>query len=234
MRINKYLSSCELGSRRKVEEFVLNKKVKINDIIITDLAYDVKDGDIVKYNGNVVTPQTNKVYIMLNKPRCYITSLKDEKDRNIVTNLLKGVREKVFPVGRLDYNTEGLLILTNDGDFANSIIHPSSEIQKTYEVKTKVLLTNKELSSVRKGMTIDGVKYLPAKIEFMQTDQEYFVYNVTIIEGKNREIRRIFESMKVKSYSLKRLSIGSLKLGNLETGKYKYLHENQIRLVLGR
>ena len=231
MRINKYLSSCELGSRRKVEEFVLAGKVSVNDKIIKDLACDVGDKDIVKYNGKIVHPVDKKIYIMLNKPRCYITSLKDEKDRKVVTDLLKGVKQKVFPVGRLDYNTEGLLLLTNDGDWANNIIHPSNHIYKTYEVKLKVVLSGKELNQMRKGMTIDGVQYLPAKVELIKSDEEYMYYNVTIMEGKNREIRRIFESFKVKIYSLKRISIGGLKLDDLQEGKYKYLNDVEKNLV---
>lgn len=231
MRINKYLSSCELGSRRKVEEFVLTGKVSVNDKVVKDLACDVGGNDIVKYNGKIVHPVDKKIYIMLNKPRCYITSLKDEKDRKVVTDLLKGVKQKVFPVGRLDYNTEGLLLLTNDGNWANNIIHPSNHIYKTYEVKLKVVLNGKELNQMRKGMNIDGVQYLPAKVELIKSDEEYMYYNVTIMEGKNREIRRIFESFKVKIYSLKRISIGGLKLDDLPEGKYKYLNDVEKNLV---
>lgn len=231
MRINKYLSSCELGSRRKVEEFVLTGKVSVNDKVVKDLACDVGGNDIVKYNGKIVHSVDKKIYIMLNKPRCYITSLKDEKDRKVVTDLLKGVKQKVFPVGRLDYNTEGLLLLTNDGNWANNIIHPSNHIYKSYEVKLKVVLNGKELNQMRKGMTIDGVQYLPAKVELIKSDEEYMYYNVTIMEGKNREIRRIFESFKVKIYSLKRISIGGLELDDLPEGKYKYLNDVEKNLV---
>ena len=137
----------------------------------------------------------------------------------------------MFPVGRLDYNTQGLLLLTNDGDWANNIIHPSKHIYKTYEVKLKVILTNKELGLIRKGMLIDGIKYLPAKIEMSHNDEDYCYYHITIMEGKNREIRRIFESMKVTIYSLKRLSIGDLELGDLQEGKYVYLDDKQKDLV---
>ena len=231
MRINKYLSSCELGSRRKVEEFIKSKEVMVNDSILTDLSYDVKDDDIVKFKGKIVKPQEKKVYIMLNKPKCYITSLKDEKDRKIVTDLLKGVKEKVFPVGRLDYNTQGLLLLTNDGIWANNIIHPSKHIYKTYEVSLKVMLTGKQLNQIRKGMVVDEEKYLPAKIDLVSSDDEFNVYHITIMEGKNREIRRIFESMNVKIYALKRIAIGGLLLGDLQEGKFKFLNEKEVNLV---
>lgn len=234
MRINKYLASCELGSRRKVEELILSGKIEVNGKILDSLSYDVKESDVVKYNGKVIHLQENKVYIMLNKPRCYITSLKDEKDRKVVTDLLKNLRVKVFPVGRLDYNTQGLLLLTNDGDWANKIVHPSNHIYKTYEAKLKVVLTGKELNQIRKGMIIDDVNYLPAKIEQVSSDDEYNYYNITIMEGKNREIRRIFEFFKVKIYALKRISIGELQLADLQEGKYRYLSETEKNLVFER
>ena len=156
MRINKYLAICELGSRRKVEEFIKLGQIKVNDNVITDFSYDVKDSDKVYFKGQLLFQQTKKVYIMLNKPKCYITSLKDEKDRKIVTDLLIDVKEKVFPVGRLDYNTEGLLLLTNDGDWANEITHPSKHIPKTYEVKLKYPLTSKQAMQINNGILIDG------------------------------------------------------------------------------
>lgn len=231
MRINKYLASCELGSRRKVEEYVKAKKIVINNQVVTDLTYDVKENDIVLFNGKRVFPERHKVYLMLNKPKCYITSLSDEKDRKVVMTLLKGVKEKVFPVGRLDYNTEGMLLLTNDGEWANNIIHPSKHIYKTYEVKVKVILTNKELNSIRKGVQLEGIKYLPAKIDLVDRDENYNYYHITIIEGKNREIRNIFESINVKVFALKRISIGALELGDLSEGKYRYLNKDEQKMV---
>ena len=203
MRINKFLASCGLGSRRKVEDLITSGKIFVNNEICKVLSYDVQEGDKVAYNNKIVTPVKDKVYIMLNKPKCYITSLSDEKDRKIVLDLLKDVKTKVFPVGRLDYNTEGLLLLTNDGDFANSIIHPSQHIAKTYEVKTKVIPTNKQLNSLRNGIVIDGKKTLPAKVQIVGQDEEFCIIHITIYEGRNREIRKMFESLKIKIYNLK-------------------------------
>ena len=231
MRINKYLASCELGSRRKVEEFIVQGKVTINGAVVTELGYDVLDTDIVKYNGTVVKPQTNKVYIMLNKPKCYITSKKDEKDRRIVMDLIKSCKEEVFPVGRLDYNTEGLLLLTNDGEWANNITHPSKNISKTYEVKTKYMLTQKQIKQLSNGIVIEGKKTLPAVVELKGKDGEYFVTHITIFEGRNREVRKMFEAIMLKIYNLKRLSIGALKLNDLQMGKFRYLNKNEINLV---
>ena len=231
MRINKYLAACELGSRRKVEEYILAGKITINGAICKDLAYDVSDNDVVLFNGKEINPIKDKVYIMLNKPKCYITSLKDEKDRRVVTDLLKSVKVKVFPVGRLDYNTEGLLLLTNDGDWANSITHPSKHICKTYEVKLKYMPTNKQLNMLKSGIVIDGKKTLPAKVSLIDQDENYYYLNITIYEGRNREIRKMFEALNLKICNLKRLSIGELQLGNLEMGKFKYLSNKDKDLV---
>lgn len=231
MRINKFLAGAGIGSRRKVEEYILAGKVSINGQIVTELGYDVKDDDKVKYNGKLLSVDEKKTYIMLNKPKCYITSLSDEKGRKVVTDLLKGIKERVFPIGRLDYNTEGLLLLTNDGDMANNIIHPSSEIGKTYEVKVKYNPTTKQLNEIRRGIVIDGKRTLPAKAEVVDYEDPYYIIHVTIYEGRNREIRKIFEYLNLKIYNLKRLSIGGLSLGDLEMGKYKILSEREINKV---
>lgn len=231
MRINKYLATCELGSRRKVEEYIKLGQIIINDKIVTDLSFDVKENDKVCFKNRIIKPQSHKVYIMLNKPKCYITSLKDEKDRKVVIDLLKEVNEKVFPVGRLDYNTEGLLLLTNDGDWANEITHPSKHIAKTYEVKIKHPLTSKQAMQINNGIMIDGRKTLPAKVKLINQSEDFFIYNITIFEGRNREIRKMFEFLNLKIYNLKRISIGSLLLGNLKEGKYRYLNSKEKDLV---
>ena len=231
MRINKYLASCELGSRRKVEDLIKNNKIKVNNQIINDMSYDIKNTDIVEYNNTIIRPQLNKIYLMLNKPKCYITSLKDNQNRKVVMDLLKGVKEKVFPVGRLDYNTQGLLLLTNDGEWANNITHPSKHIEKTYQVKLKVLLTNNQLKMIRLGIKYGNIKYLPATIKLKSIEDNFYIYEITIFEGKNREIRNIFETLKVKIYSLKRIAIGNLKLGDLKEGKYRYLTQEEINFI---
>lgn len=231
MRINKFLASAGVGSRRKVEEYILDKKITVNGNVITELGYDVKDNDKVCFNGKPLSIEEKKTYIMLNKPKCYITSLSDEKGRRVVTDLLKGVKERVFPIGRLDFNTEGLLLLTNDGDMANNIIHPSSQIGKTYEVKLKYNPTNKQLNDLRRGIVIDGKRTLPAKAEVISFEEPYYILHITIFEGRNREIRKMFEYLNLKIYNLKRISIGGLRLGNLEMGKYKILSEKEINKV---
>ena len=231
MRINKYLATCGLGSRRGVEELIKKGDISVNGKVVTDLSYDISSTDLVKYKGKPVNLVEDKVYIMLNKPKCYITSTKDEQGRKVVLDLLKGCKYKVFPVGRLDYNTQGLLLLTNDGDWANDIIHPSKHISKTYVVTTKYMLTNKQLNQVRNGIVIDGKRTLPAKIELVDKDDSLFYYHITIYEGRNREIRKMFEFLGLKIYSLQRIQIGLLELGLLEEGKYRYLDKKEIKMV---
>lgn len=231
MRINKYLATCGLGSRRGVEELIKKGDISVNGKVVTDLSYDISSNDLVKYKGKPVNLVEDKVYIMLNKPKCYITSTKDEQGRKVVLDLLKGCKYKVFPVGRLDYNTQGLLLLTNDGDWANDIIHPSKHISKTYVVTTKYMLTNKQLNQVRNGIVIDGKRTLPAKIELVDKDDSLFYYHITIYEGRNREIRKMFEFLGLKIYSLQRIQIGLLELGSLEEGKYRYLDKKEIKMV---
>ncbi len=235
MRINKYLAMCELGSRRKVESLVLNGEISVNDKLVLDLSFIVQDGDIVKHKNKLLSPQKNKVYYMLNKPKCYITSLSDDRGRKTVMTLLSGVVYSIFPVGRLDYNTEGLLILTNDGDFANSVVHPSAKIGKTYEVITARPLLSQEITKLSRGVVIDGVKTLPAKVGSsvqIKTDNEHqYRTNITIFEGRNREVRKMFKAVNAKVYGLKRVAIGSLFLGDLKVGKYRKLQSSEIELI---
>lgn len=233
MRINKFLAQCGLGSRRKVESLIIDKKILINNQVITNLSYDVKECDIVKFENKILKPSDDKVYIMLNKPKCYICSSSDENGRKIVGDLIK-IKEKIFNVGRLDYNTEGLLLLTNDGDFANSIIHPSKHINKTYEVILKSKPTPNEINLIRNGIIIDGVKTLPAIVSKIENLENSYRLYITIFEGKNREIRNIFSSVHHKILNLKRVAIGGLELGNLQVGKYKFLNNNDLNKIFER
>ena len=169
MRINKYLASCGICSRRNAEELIISGKIMINGKVVTDLSTIVSDNDVVMYNGKKVSLELNKVYLMLNKPKCYICSLKDEKDRLTVLKLTKGIKERIFPIGRLDYNTEGLLLLTNDGDFANQVIHPRHHIAKTYNLTINGILNKEQLRMIETGIVLDdGIKTLPAKYKITE------------------------------------------------------------------
>lgn len=232
MRINKYLASCELGSRRSVEELILNNKVKVNDILVNNLSFKIFSGDVVKVNNKIVTPQQNKVYIMLNKPKGYITTTNEQFNRPYVLQLLQNVQEKVYPVGRLDYNTEGLLLLTNDGDFANKVISPKNEIEKEYEVIFSDLNSEKQLQKLQSSMEIDGYKIKPAIItNFNKINSNKFKLNIIIHEGRNRQIRKMFELANLKITNLKRVRIGKLLLNNLPIGKFELLTKEEINKI---
>ena len=231
MRINQYLASCGVASRRKAEEFVKQGLVCINDKVVEELGTVVGEGDVIKLQGKVVKPQENKVCIMLNKPKGYITAVTDDRGRPTVMKLLPKMKERVFPIGRLDFNTEGLLLLTNDGELANNITHPTKHIAKTYEVLLKVKPSTEALQKLRNGVELDGVKTLPALISKPKSADGLFKLEITIHEGKNRQVRRMFESIGVRVFALKRISIGGLKLGDLELKKCKYLSEDEIKTI---
>ena len=231
MRINQYLASCGVASRRKAEEFVKQGLVCINDKVVEELGTVVGEYDVVKLQGKVVKPQENKVCIMLNKPKGYITAVTDDRGRPTVMKLLPKMKERVFPIGRLDFNTEGLLLLTNDGELANNITHPTKHIAKTYEVLLKVKPSTEALQKLRNGVELDGVKTLPALISKPKSADGLFKLEITIHEGKNRQVRRMFESIGVRVFALKRISIGGLKLGDLELKKCKYLSEDEIKTI---
>lgn len=232
MRINQYLASCGICSRRKAEELIKNNLIKVNGVVNNVLSTDIKVGiDKVEYKGKLVKPEEKKVYLMLNKPKGYLTSVSDDRGRPTVLKLIKDVNERIFPVGRLDYNTEGLLILTNDGEFANSITHPSKHISKTYEVLLKQKPMVDKLQELRNGIEIDGEKTLPAYISKPRCVDGLYLLEVTIFEGKNRQVRKMFEAIGYKVFSLKRIAVGKLTLQNLPLKAYKHLTEDDIKLI---
>ncbi len=233
MRINKYLAQCNISSRRKVEEFITSGKVMVNDVVVTNLATQILSTDIVKVDGIIVKPTNVKIYFLLNKPIGYITTVSDEQGRHTVLDLIERTTERIFPVGRLDCNTEGMLILTNDGDFANKLIHPSKEIDKVYEVTVKYQPSIDQFTQLEKGVVIDDFLTSPSKISNKQKlDNGWYRFNITIHEGKNRQVRKMMQAVGVKVMALKRIKIGSLPLGNLPTGKYRKLTKQELDLLL--
>ncbi|MCH5351212.1 MAG: rRNA pseudouridine synthase [Clostridiales bacterium] len=227
MRINKYLSSCGIDSRRKCEQLVIDGRVKINGKKITDLATDVNDYDIVEVDGHYVTLKDKKTYIMLNKPKGCVTTVSDDKGRKTVLDFVK-VKTRVYPVGRLDYDTEGLLLLTDDGDLANIIMHPRNAVRKTYSVRVEGELTDPELKKIRNGVEFEGVKYSPAEVKVVGVEKGETKLTVTVAEGKNHEIKKILEAVGKTVSFLKRVSIGDLKVGGLKRGEWRYLKPEEI------
>lgn len=238
MRINRYIALCGVSSRRGAEELVKTGRVKVNNKTVTELATDIDlDNDTLTVDGIKIQPVNRFIYIMFNKPKGCISTLSDDKGRRTIMDYLTDLEDKrIFPVGRLDYDTEGLLLLTNDGDLSNKLTQPSSEIPKTYIVKINGELSQGELAVLRGGVKIqDGVKLKRCRIKVVNTEVESGVtrLEVTIFEGKNREIHRMFESIDKEVIFLKRIKIGELKLGGLGRGAYRFLTEKETAYLLG-
>lgn len=229
MRINKYLSSCGVASRRKCDDLIKSGVVKVNGKVLTELGYDVKeDIDQVTVRSKPMKATEQFVYYKLNKPKGYVCTTDDEKNRRTVMDLMRGVKTRIFPVGRLDYDTEGLLILTNDGDIANKIMKPCSEIGKTYVVKIDENISKEEIDILTKGVDIDGYITRDCNVDVFESNSEGTRLEITIFEGKNRQIRKMFEKIEKNITYLKRISIGKIKLGGLSRGEYTTLNKKEL------
>lgn len=229
MRINKYLAMCGVSSRRKAEEFIKEGMVKVNGAVITDLGRNIDESkDIVLLNGQKIVPPENFVYYVLNKPKGYVCTLSDEKGRKTIMDLIDGIDNRVFPVGRLDYDSEGLLLLTNDGDFAFRLTHPSFQIEKKYIVKVEGKMVESELAVLRAGVVVDGVRYGKCRVKLLSFENNLSRMEVVLTEGKNREIRNMFKAIGKEVVLLKRVAEGVVKLGGLKRGEYRQLRPEEI------
>lgn len=230
LRIQKFMSECGICSRRKAEEMVMAGKVKINGktALIGEKVNPYTDK--VTVQGKLIKRQKEKKYIILHKPRGFVTTLSDEKGRKDITLLTEDIKERVYPVGRLDKNSEGLLLLTNDGEFANMITHPKTHIPKTYRVTVRPPVSDNALNSLINGVTLDdGYTTAPADVSIVQSEENRVVLLITIYEGKNRQIRRMCEALGIELIRLKRIAIGEIRLGMLPQGKWRELSEQEIR-----
>lgn len=232
IRLQKYIADCGVASRRKAEELIKQGRVKVNGTVVNEMGIKVCDKDLVEVDGKVIKPENKKVYILLNKPSGYVTTAKDQFGRPTVLDLLKGVRERVFPVGRLDYETTGLLILTNDGDFTYKITHPKHEIEKTYLATIKGIPTSEEISRFERGLKIEDYITAPAKLRIITKNEGTCVIEVTIHEGRNRQVRKMCEAIGHPVLSLKRISLGKLTLGNLAEGDWRELTPREVKSLL--
>ncbi len=233
VRLQKLLSERGVASRRKAEELIAAGKVKVNGhpASLGDSADDRKD--IVTVSGKRIPAAEEPTYLMLHKPRGYVTTLNDELGRKCVAELTADAGVRLFPVGRLDRESEGLLLMTNDGDFANAVIHPRSHIPKRYRVTVRGEVDDAVWLPVREGMTLDdGVKTLPATVETETVLPERSVVSVTLYEGRNREIRRMCEQLGLEVMRLKRVAIGTVKLGMLPVGKWRKLTPKEVRALV--
>ena len=232
IRLQKILSDSGICSRRKAEELISQGLVKVNGKV-AKLGDKANDRDVIMVDGERVrySKKRRKIYIMLNKPRGYVTTMSDELDRKCVTELLDGVEERVYPVGRLDRNSEGLLLFTNDGNFANDIMHPSRHISKTYRVTVRPDVTEEQLITLSSSMELDGKMTQPATVVVKTKEPGRVVLLMTIHEGKNRQVRRMCESVGLEVARLRRTSIGPLKLGMLKPGTYRDLTAEELRAI---
>ena len=232
IRLQKHLSVCGVASRRKAEELIAAGKVKVNGHVahIGDSIDPKRDKVTVK--GKPVIATTEKVYIMLHKPRGFVTTMSDEKDRKCVADLIKDIPQKLFPVCRLDKNSEGLLFMTNDGDFANKLTHPSSHVNKTYRVTVAGEVDDEKIVKMSTGIVLDGVKTLPCDVFVAERKPDRTVLIFIIHEGRNRQIRRMCEAVKLEVLRLKRTEIAGVKLGMLGQGKWRNLNEKELHRLI--
>ncbi len=232
MRLNKFLSNSGVASRRKCDELIKEGKVFVNGKQVKELGTVVNEKkDKVTVEGKVISLPSSFVYIKLNKPKGYACSASDEKGRKTIYDLID-CDERLFSIGRLDYDTEGLIILTNDGDFANKVAHPKYNIEKEYRVTIEGDIKESELAVMRKGVVIDGERMPSARVEKLSQDDKYTKLSVVIDEGQNRQVRRMFEAIGKSIRLLKRVRIGQVRLGGLSRGDYKDLTEEELNLLV--
>ena len=228
-RLQKVISHAGIASRRGAEQLITEGRVMVNGDIVTQLGTKVDPTrDKVKVDGKLIKSFPGKVYIILNKPAGYVSTLKDPQERPVVVDLLDNVTTRIFPVGRLDYDAEGLLLLTNDGELAHKLQHPRYRVVRTYEVKVKDIPTSRELSSLRNGVQLDDGIALPAKVAFLKKTEKNCWLKMTIYEGRNRQVKRMCEAVGHHVLKLKRVRVGSLGLGSLSKGQYRHLTKDEV------
>lgn len=234
IRLQKYLAEAGIASRRKAEELILQGKVQVNGKVVTELGTKVQPGkDEVTYENKIVQIENKKIYILLNKPIGYVTTVKDQFDRDSVLDLVK-VKERLVPVGRLDMYTSGALILTNDGEFINKVTHPKNEVEKTYTVTVKGIVTKEDVEKLEAGVKIDDYISGKAKVKILKTNEEKQIsrLQITIHEGKNREVRKMCEAIGKKVLALHRRKIANLDVKNLKIGQWRYLTDSEVSNLL--
>lgn len=229
MRINKFLAAAGVASRRECDKLIADGKVRVNGKIAA-LGLEVSESDEVFVEDRKVVIQKNEYYI-LNKPKGYICSVSDDKGRKTVMDLMPANVGRIYPVGRLDYDSEGLLILTTDGDLAQKLTHPSNEVPKTYLVKIEGTLTESALNPIRSGIEIDGYVTKKCKAHIVETNKAYTKIHITITEGKNREVRKMFAAIGKEVLLLKRIKVGELTLRGLDRGAYRKLTRPEIEYL---
>lgn len=230
-RLQKYMARCGVGSRRSCENLITQGRVKVNGNLTAELGTKIDpETDKILVDENIIKPESNKVYIALNKPAGYVSTVKDDRGRKTILDLID-IDERIYPIGRLDYDTEGLIFLTNDGDIYNKIIHPRKSINKIYIAEIHGIPNDKELKQFETGVDIGDYITAPAKIKIVKKLRNSCICEITIHEGKNRQIRRMCEKINHNVITLKRISIAGIELENLKSGEYRNLTEHEIEYL---
>ena len=231
MRINKFLATCGVASRRGCDSLITDGVVKINNKIAV-LGDEIDEySDSVTVNNKKINYNTKNEYYIMNKPKGYVTTVSDDKGRKTVMDLLPKTTSRIFPIGRLDYDTEGLLILTNDGDLTFRLTHPKNEVPKTYMAKIEGTISDNQLTELRNGVIIEGEKTNKSNIKIVEETKEYAKLHIIINEGKNRQIRKMFEAIGKEVIFLKRIKIGDLSLRGLSRGEVRSLNQQEIEYL---
>lgn len=231
MRINKYIAQSGLASRRKADELIVNGNVKVNGAVLKEPGYDVQDQDTVVVNGNIIENKQKMEYVLVHKPLGMVTTVEDDKDRLTVMEIVKDIDARLFPVGRLDYNTSGALIMTNDGQLAYHLTHPKHEVYKTYRARVAGILSNEKISRLRSGVDIGGFVTSKAKVQIIKGTQHSTIVEISIHEGKNRQVRKMFAAVGNPVQELSRVAIGEIRLGHLRPGHYRKLTKEEIQYL---
>lgn len=231
MRINKYIAQAGIASRRKADELIRNGNVKVNGAVLKEPGYDVLPDDKVEINGRIAQPAQKHVYFLVNKPTGMVTTVDDDRDRPTVMDIITDTDARLFPVGRLDYNTSGALIMTNDGDLAYRVSHPRHELGKTYRALVKGVISGEKLAKLRKGVDIGGFVTSPAKVNIVKGSAGSTLVEITIHEGKNRQVRKMFAAVGNPVQTLERIAIGPIRIGHLKEGHYRKLTREEIEYL---
>jgi 23S rRNA pseudouridine2605 synthase len=231
MRLNKYIAQAGVASRRKADELIANGNVKINGQTVREMGVDVKEEDQVEVNGRPIKAAKKFVTVMLNKPKGYITSMADEKGRPMVSELISDIEERLFPVGRLDFNTSGLLLMTNDGELAHHLMHPQHKVYKTYRARVSGYLSNEKVAKLAKGIDIGGFVTSPARVSVIKQGERSAIVEIQIYEGRNRQVRKMFAAVGNKVMELERIAIGDVRLAHLKEGHYRKLTPKEVEYL---
>jgi 23S rRNA pseudouridine2605 synthase len=232
MRLQKFLAEAGVASRRKAEELIKSGHVKVNGDVTCEMGVKVSREDWVELDDRPIRIEGEKVYVMLNKPEGFVTTVKDQFARPTVLDLVKEFHSRIYPVGRLDYDTSGLLLLTNDGDFTYTLTHPKNEKKKVYEAEVKGVPEKESLMNFEKGLKIEDYVTSPAKVKLVKKEKNSSVLRITIHEGRNRQVRKMCAAIGHPVIKLARVAFGGLELGNLTEGKWRCLTENEVRKLI--